>query len=1186
MPRAVKRRRAGSDSEDDDSVDPDTTSESPLSDGSESSADDDESDDESDDSDDDSDGSGGGRSKRKNSTLLEKTVVFDPYTTRRRRRFSISDARREERQPSSRAAQPSAPLDSAALVAHLTSKYPVASADKAAAPLPQPKGIVGCTLKKHQLAGLSWLRFLYDSTLGGILGDDMGVGKTLQVVGLLEGMRERGQLKLGRDPPVLVIAPLSTISGWMAEFEKRAPGITALPYIGAKDDREALRNKVVKHFRGHAPPSPFYHPHCQVIVTTAELLLNDDYFLAHFDYPLVVVDEAHRLKGVGGRFRHVLMAPKEDLGLGHVPRRLLLTGTALQNDVQELWSLLNIVSPEVFADRDAFCKRFNDPRGSPDQAAALRSVLARVMLRRTKPEVLSDLPPKFEYVLHCPLSPVQKQLYLWVLQREKKKLRGTGTGLHNIVMHLRKVCNHPYLFSGVEEEPFEWGEHIVLNAGKLSLLSRLLQSLKKQGRRVLLFSQFTSMLDILQDFLHLRGYEYERLDGSVRAEERFHAVSAFQGARNAASPFVFLLSTRAGGLGLNLTGADTVVLYDSDWNPHVDVQAQERVYRIGQTKTVLVYRLVCQGTVEDVILSRALKKLSLCKTLLDPRSAAESPDKVPAAELLDLIKAGLGAVVGGSESPPAGSSLRDLVVSKPSDLPPGEAAYKAFLTSEVGALLDRAMLVKETLSDKSSVSAAAAKGAHLVYQGEDYGELQRAGTRLKREGDPLERILGFSAVGPAPSRPRLPEGDTGAHADPVEPVDPVERAKEREVRRRDRMKKAWGTAGYVTRAIVSIPGFSDGASLLSDELGLKADGAGAEDDEDGVGEAREALNRVKGSAVSPDSCSQVAAALKRATGPIVHFIFVPVNNGGSWGSGGLFRSVDEASAAPRLQYELAGKCKDLRLGDLHLWPMDKRRCAAVAVVQRASTATHRSGGVCEAAYLDSALAKVADAADRLRARGARVAVHVPRFGDGREWYAVEKALTKHLQRDTFLYYFSRRLRAPDRKRRRRAEPASFALAGGVRVLDDDGDTAMVAAAECGSPAAAAAAAPAPADASAAATPSHPSTVAVGGTAAAPAAGPAAASALPCEEPLSGATAALVGDWAAADARRTERLLLLGGATVATADELAEAGAAGEKVVAVLRNAGDELPASLVDLRGRGSLRVATEPELTAEVLGV
>ncbi|KAJ9558022.1 hypothetical protein OSB04_012636 [Centaurea solstitialis] len=305
-----------------------------------------------------------------------------------------------------------------------------------------------------------------------------------------------------------------------------------------------------------------------------------------------------------------------------MPRRLLMTGTPIQNSLTELWALLQFCMTSIFGTLEQFCATFKEGKGAPidkDKFKSLKYILGAFMLRRTKSRLIESgtlsLPPLTEITLMAPLATLQKRVYLSILRKELPKLLALSSGtsnqqsLQNIVIQLRKACSHPYLFAGIEPEPYEEGEHLVQASGKLIILDQLLQKLHNAGHRVLLFAQMTHTLDVLQDYMELRKYPYERLDGSIRAEERFAAIRSFskqsviRSSNSEAShdsAFVFMISTRAGGVGLNLVAADTVIFYEQDWNPQVDKQALQRAHRIGQMNHVLCINLVTERTVEEV----------------------------------------------------------------------------------------------------------------------------------------------------------------------------------------------------------------------------------------------------------------------------------------------------------------------------------------------------------------------------------------------------------------------------------------------------------------------------------------------------------------------------------------------------------------------------------------------------------
>ena len=487
-----------------------------------------------------------------------------------------------------------------------------------------------CTLHGYQLEGLRWLCALHSCGLSGILADEMGLGKTAQSIALLVHLCGA---ELTTRRLFLVVAPLSTLSGWAEQLSSFAPLLRVVTHTGTADQREAARREVEG-----APASPV------VVLASYEAVLADAPELKRLPWAFAVVDEAHRLKNRSSALYRCLL---DEMALGEVPR-LLLTGTPLQNDPQEFFNLLHFVAPHIYDDADGFGRWLEGgadgesaaaaAAGAAGAAARQRRLWRPLVLRRLKADHLA-LPPKVERTVRVPLTHLQREWYRSLLQRNVAALGAANArGLVNVLASLRKCCNHPYLFDGVEPEPFVEGEHLVAASAKLALLDRLLVRMRARGDRVLLFCQSTMMLDVLQDYLHLRRWPYERLDGSARAEERWAAVSSFQrrgggaggGGAGAAphEPFVFLLSTRAGGLGLNLTAANVVIFYDHDWNPQADSQATDRVHRLGQTRPVLVLRLVCAGTVEEVILRRAHSKMLVSRGVL---AEAGPADQHPAA---------------------------------------------------------------------------------------------------------------------------------------------------------------------------------------------------------------------------------------------------------------------------------------------------------------------------------------------------------------------------------------------------------------------------------------------------------------------------------------------------------------------------------------------------------------------------
>lgn len=345
--------------------------------------------------------------------------------------------------------------------------------------------------------------------------------------------------------------------------------------------------------------------------------------------------------------------------------RLLITGTPLQNNLHELWALLNFLLPDVFGESEAFDQWFSGQQDDQDTVVQqLHRVLRPFLLRRVKSDVEKSLLPKKEVNLYIGMSEMQVKWYKKILEKDIDAVNGAGgkreskTRLLNIVMQLRKCCNHPYLFEGAEPgPPYTTDEHIIFNAGKMVMLDRLLVRLKKAGSRVLIFSQMSRLLDILEDYCVFREFKYCRIDGGTAHEDRISAIDDYN--KPDSEKFVFLLTTRAGGLGINLTSADIVVLFDSDWNPQADLQAMDRAHRIGQTKQVVVYRFVTENAIEEKVLERAAQKLRLDQLVIQQgraqtaAKAAQNKD-----DLLNMIQHGAEKVfqTNGATGPLADKS--------------------------------------------------------------------------------------------------------------------------------------------------------------------------------------------------------------------------------------------------------------------------------------------------------------------------------------------------------------------------------------------------------------------------------------------------------------------------------------------------------------------------------------------------
>ncbi|XP_065415315.1 chromodomain-helicase-DNA-binding protein 2 isoform X22 [Chrysemys picta bellii] len=527
----------------------------------------------------------------------------------------------------------------------------------------QPSYIGGenLELRDYQLEGLNWLAHSWCKNNSVILADEMGLGKTIQTISFLSYLFYQHQLY----GPFLIVVPLSTLTSWQREFEIWAPEINVVVYIGDMMSRNTIREYEWIH-------SQTKRLKFNALITTYEILLKDKTVLGSINWAFLGVDEAHRLKNDDSLLYKTLIDFKSN-------HRLLITGTPLQNSLKELWSLLHFIMPEKFE----FWEDFEDDHGKGRENGyqSLHKVLEPFLLRRVKKDVEKSLPAKVEQILRVEMSALQKQYYKWILTRNYKALskgtRGSTSGFLNIVMELKKCCNHCYLIKPPEENERETGMEMLMSlirsSGKLILLDKLLTRLRERGNRVLIFSQMVRMLDILAEYLAIKHYPFQRLDGSIKGEIRKQALDHFNA--EGSEDFCFLLSTRAGGLGINLASADTVVIFDSDWNPQNDLQAQARAHRIGQKKQVNIYRLVTKGTVEEEIIERAKKKMVLDhlviqrmdttgRTVLDNNSGRSNSNPFNKEELTAILKFGaedLFKEIEGEESEPQEMDIDEIL---------------------------------------------------------------------------------------------------------------------------------------------------------------------------------------------------------------------------------------------------------------------------------------------------------------------------------------------------------------------------------------------------------------------------------------------------------------------------------------------------------------------------------------------
>ncbi|XP_030376644.1 chromodomain-helicase-DNA-binding protein 1 [Scaptodrosophila lebanonensis] len=485
----------------------------------------------------------------------------------------------------------------------------------------------GLTLRDYQMDGLNWLLHSWCKENSVILADEMGLGKTIQTICFLYSLFKFHHLY----GPFLCVVPLSTMTAWQREFDLWAPDMNVVTYLGDVKSRE-----LIQQYEWLFEGSKRLKFNC--ILTTYEIVLKDKLFLGTLHWAALLVDEAHRLKNDDS----LLYKSLKEFETNH---RLLITGTPLQNSLKELWALLHFIMPEKFDTWENF--EVQHGNAAEKGYTRLHQQLEPYILRRVKKDVEKSLPAKVEQILRVEMTSLQKQYYKWILTKNfdalRKGKRGSTSTFLNIVIELKKCCNHAALIRPSEFELMglqqdEALQTLLKGSGKLVLLDKLLCRLKETGHRVLIFSQMVRMLDVLADYLQKRHFPFQRLDGSIKGEMRRQALDHFNA--EGSQDFCFLLSTRAGGLGINLATADTVIIFDSDWNPQNDLQAQARAHRIGQKNQVNIYRLVTARSVEEQIVERAKQKMVLDhlviqrmdttgRTVLDKSGSANSSNSNP-----------------------------------------------------------------------------------------------------------------------------------------------------------------------------------------------------------------------------------------------------------------------------------------------------------------------------------------------------------------------------------------------------------------------------------------------------------------------------------------------------------------------------------------------------------------------------
>ncbi|CAL2032997.1 unnamed protein product [Caenorhabditis brenneri] len=512
-------------------------------------------------------------------------------------------------------------------------------------------------MRDYQIEGMNWMISLQKAGLNGILADEMGLGKTLQSIALLAHNKLVEKAVL----PSLVIAPLPTVLNWGDEFQRFCPQLKVIVLQGLMEERRAQFRKGIK--KGDI----------DVFIMSYETAINAAPVIRKHNLNYVIIDEAQRIKNEKVSLAVAVRSLRSS-------RRLLLTGTPFQNNVHELWALLYYLVPALFDDCDSFDEYFSSASMSDEVELInrLHRILNPFMLRRVKHDVEKSLLPKKEYKILMGLSDLQKEWYKKVLRKEIEIMNNEGKILpkkvYHILMHLREVSNHPYMFPAAEPSgpPFVTDESIVKASGKMMVLDKMLEKFKAEGSRCLIFSQFTMMLDIIEDYAIWKDIKYSRFDGKTVNDERFEKVREFNS--EGSETFMFLMSTRSGGLGINLASADVVIIFDSDWNPQMDFQAIARAHRIGQKKQVRVFRLITQGTVDEYIIRTNEHKVRLGAVIIQDSQARMETTKTK-HELLEMLNEAEHAVMAG-ELESIGEIDLDKMIKDAEDLAEEQAREK------------------------------------------------------------------------------------------------------------------------------------------------------------------------------------------------------------------------------------------------------------------------------------------------------------------------------------------------------------------------------------------------------------------------------------------------------------------------------------------------------------------------------
>jgi superfamily II DNA or RNA helicase len=724
-------------------------------------------------------------------------------------------------------------------------------------------------LHPHQTEGVMWMLKRWKVNRNMIIADEMGLGKTLQTLSFLLTLKEFEN----QTGPFLVIAPLSVAPQWTHQGNKFLPSLQVFEYMGSAEDREVKRRIIIEDHilklpmeaRDDPQPLPF-----DVMISTYETVLSDIDFVEKFKWRVIVFDEGHRLKNPDG------VTYRTFLDRLQARSKVILTGTPIQNNITEFWALVRFLHPDIFPE-------FTRPDASFSIDFPLVSrIVDGIVLRRLFATIRGtlQLPALHQMVIRTDMTKIQADLYKWALYHYASAVKGQDSSsppagiLSNLMMTLRKISSHPYLIPGVEPEPFSEGEHIWQNSNKLTVLRALLNKMRAENNRCLIFSGFTSLLDIVQDFLDLEDIKYERLDGSVRREDRVGAITRFNQSR-LDSASVFLLSTHAGGIGLNLAAANWVIFMDTDFNPQIDLQAIARAHRQGQAKEVKVFRLVTKDSIDEIIFARSVEKLKFSQKIL------RESDKIESKEMKNLSLYGIRKFVQEDVCRPESMPIagRDAVSSIPVNI---DDIIESL--DEPGASEEELVIIGK---DRE----------YRQFEGIDY-----ANKKISLVTD-QEELADIRAMDELISKAVPPPTTVPTVHKTVSEEQRVRIRQITEENRKKRRQEKWMKLGYTSFKISQDENSVD--SCLSRQPGT--------------------IHHLHGSVVAPVVEDNSSTAI------IVH----QVDNSGFWPTTSrLFMSIAEAFPEIPKYYYKSKQAGDLRYGDVHLVHVGSRKFVALCVCHR------------------------------------------------------------------------------------------------------------------------------------------------------------------------------------------------------------------------------------------------------------